>query len=122
MLTREYIESNLLPDGYDHKFEDISEISGSKSNGTKLIIRMKPMTETELEKWRLDFQSKSKSTWGVRKTTPNPMKAEFSKQFVCHHSSFDKTVDRKYTARNKNYSCEAKMHIKVRSAFIYLHS
>jgi len=94
------------------KFKKKVEIEGG---GVKFILRMKFMTETEIEQWRSEFELKSKSSWIVSHTNPYPTYYQYVKDFVCHHNEKNKTKVRKNDVRNKNTLCQSKMYIKVSS-------
>jgi hypothetical protein len=93
---------------------NIEEIGGQivESGSVKIVITAPVKDEKEWQDWLQDFQLKSNSAWIVRNRFPSCSKATFRKDYICHHSDFNKAVHS--NKRSKNTVCKAKLSVKIK--------
>jgi hypothetical protein len=76
------------------------------------VIRAPVKGEKEWQDWLQDFQLKSNSAWIVRNMFPSCSRATFRKDYVCHHSDFNKAV--RSSKRRKNTVYKTKLSVKIK--------
>ena len=61
-----------------------------EQNGDEVVIRSKIKCEADADAWISAYQRVSSTNWNVRKTYPRLERIRYRKDYVCHHSSFQK--------------------------------
>lgn len=69
--------------------------------------------ETECRNWIKKFSVETHTDWIVSYTYPNVKKLDFRKDFVCQHSSRNKSRSSS-RLRNRNFNCQATLVVKIR--------
>jgi hypothetical protein len=82
-----------------------------KDDGSSVTIRCKITNEDEWNTWFNEYKLKSTTTWIVRSSAPKSKNNIFSKDFVCHHHTFNKSGNSR-----KNFKCPATLTVRIKAA------
>lgn len=87
----------------------------------EVLVRTKMSTEdcnSQCTDWINKFSAVTKTQWIVHQTYNNLKRLQFRKDFVCQHSSKNKTRKQDST-RSRNLKCPAKLIVKVKKCNKY---
>ncbi|XP_050516231.1 uncharacterized protein LOC126891098 [Diabrotica virgifera virgifera] len=69
--------------------------------------------ESACNDWLRKYSTETKTDWIVNRTYPKLTRIAFRKDFVCHHSKRNKSIDTS-RLRNRNFDCSASLVVRVR--------
>jgi len=89
-------------------------VAYEKVGGNDFVARVRSSASTkeDLTLWRQEFESKTNTHWTVRHTFPGVQRLAFRNDFVCQHSSFNKSKSVKRAT--KNCDCTASLVLKIK--------
>ena len=98
-----------LPRSYHNCVVDYRTVG---TDGFVATVRSNAATDEDLAQWRTEFEQNTHTHWLLRRSYPGLQRLVLRTDFVCQHSSFNKSSS---TARaTKNSGCSAKMTVKVK--------
>lgn len=89
---------------------EIISYEDNDSCGYIAEVRCSIRCSEEVKAWLEEFEHKTHTKWNVRSTCPHAKRVAFKCEYVCQHSSFNKSTS---TKTRKNTSCPATLKIQT---------
>jgi len=67
-----------------------TKIVANNTDSGETVLRVQLNCDKDAEEWLRAYQASTSTHWCVRNTYPRLTKLDYRKDFVCHHSAFNK--------------------------------